>query len=221
MPRKKKLPAPPLPKHAEIIVYLDPDSKIPVYQLDDLEKRALGLHEETKNKRSKKRKKEKKRPNFIEENPKLAEIKFTHLKTALCRDRPLEDALIQAWISRWQYYRIREDDEVRNILEKWRRTHLNLSRTQVNLAIRNGNEKMAWRVLQKRDPRYRDTQEETMKQTNQMVNIFLNVSQETKNLILSKYAWWTEPPPLPNTKEQKSIWWSSPPETRWFLSPNS
>lgn len=215
--KKKEIPK---PKHAESVVYIDNATKIPVMELDDMEKRALGLHPDTKRKRSKKRKSETNRYNFIEKDPTRATIIFSHLKTCLCYNMSVENAIVQCWISRWQYYKYKEDEEVANIFTKRENAHQNISSIQVNLAVRAWKTKVAIHELAKRDKRYQEFNDQALAQNNQMVNIFLNVTEETKHLLMKKYAW------LPNNNSpqnnnEKSTWWSTQPEARWFLSPSS
>jgi len=47
---------------------------------------------------------------------------------------------------------------------------------------------MAKTVVLKRDPRYQNLADQDVTQNNQMVNIFLNVSDETKHLLMKKYS---------------------------------
>jgi len=220
MPRKKKQPDPPLPENAESLLHIDSKTKIPLMELEPLEERMLWLHKETKQKRKKARKKNTQK-NFIEQNPTLAKIKLVYLKTCLCYNMRTESSLLRSGISHTQFYKLRRDDEVDQVFSKWENNHLDMAGVHANVAIRDGNTKVALRELYKRDPRYQQNNEQTHAQAigNQMVNIFLSVSDETKHLLMKKYSW------LPDNSQKNnnepSTWWSTQPEARWFLSPNS
>jgi len=54
--------------------------------------------------------------NFIEQDPKRARVRLSHLKTCLTHDLPILESLYVARISEKQYYRLRKDPEVGQIL---------------------------------------------------------------------------------------------------------
>ena len=212
----------PLPDNYNAVVYLDPLSPVPLSKLDNIELREFWLHEETKDKWDNKRwKLGKNKRNFIEQNPEIAEIRLSHLKTCLLFDLPLKDSLAVAGISEKQYYNLKQEIGLGQVFDKWNNHAINMARVKVNMAIRWWNINLAYRMLLQRDPRYDKNINDAEPYTNQLINLFLNVSQDTKDLILSKYTPWTLPAPWQTSKNEKSTWWSNQQEARWFLSPDS
>ena len=133
----------------------------------------FGLADGNKDKRAKKRDQMTTRPNFIEKDPVLAEIKISYLKTGLVLNQDLQTSMLYAHITPKVYYKLLEDEQIGHIIQVWKKGTLNVANLDIAMAIRNGDIKSARRYAEKTDPRYKEQQNEQQDQINKMINIFL------------------------------------------------